>query len=380
MTASLVVMVLGGYGIFGQRICRKLANEPAIKIVVAGRTIGKAQVLCDELRSDYPGVNVEPMSVNVPESLAAAITETSTELIIHTCGPFQGQDYAVPEICIANGVDYIDIADGRDYVGDICALDDQAVAAGVSIISGASSVPGLSSTVINALSRDMQTIDDIDFGISPGNQTPRGRAVMSAILSYVGKPISVWQQGRWQTVYGWQSLKRRKFAMAGLDTLGYRWLSICDVPDHPLFATHYPTAQNIVFRAGLQLSLLHVGLWLLSWLPRFGVVNNLARWTPLFEWGAERVKSWGSTLGGMYVDVSGRDHHGNAISRHWMIIADSGHGPYIPCLPAVALARRRARGEALPIGAFPCLGLFSLDDFAAELDGLDIQFASSSSR
>jgi saccharopine dehydrogenase-like NADP-dependent oxidoreductase len=36
--------------------------------------------------------------------------------VIHTAGPFQGQDYAVARSAIAAGANYIDLADGRDLL------------------------------------------------------------------------------------------------------------------------------------------------------------------------------------------------------------------------------------------------------------------------
>ena len=55
-----------------------------------------------------------------------------------------------------------------------------------------------------------------------------------------------------------------------------------------------------------------------------------------------------------------------------MIIARSGHGPYIPCMPAILLARGLARGEVRQRGASPCVDLIDLDTYLDALEGLDI--------
>jgi hypothetical protein len=55
-----------------------------------------------------------------------------------------------------------------------------------------------------------------------------------------------------------------------------------------------------------------------------------------------------------------------------MIIARSGHGPYIPCMPAILLARRLAKGEVRQRGASPCVDLIDLDAYLTALEGLDI--------
>ena len=54
------------------------------------------------------------------------------------------------------------------------------------------------------------------------------------------------------------------------------------------------------------------------------------------------------------------------------MIARQGHGPHIPCLPAVLLAKRIASGNPPASGARPCLDLIDLDDYLSGLSGLDV--------
>jgi hypothetical protein len=54
------------------------------------------------------------------------------------------------------------------------------------------------------------------------------------------------------------------------------------------------------------------------------------------------------------------------------MVARQGHGPHIPCLPAVLLTKRIAAGWAPAAGARPCLDLISLDDYLEALAGLDV--------
>jgi hypothetical protein len=54
----------------------------------------------------------------------------------------------------------------------------------------------------------------------------------------------------------------------------------------------------------------------------------------------------GTALGGMVVRVEGIDAQGAAARRAWHIAADDNHGPEIPCMAAILLARRLARGDA----------------------------------
>ena len=75
-------------------------------------------------------------------------TNLSEHLVINTCGPFQNTNYHIAKQCIVHGIYYIDLADGRDFVSGISTLNESANAAGIAVISGASSGPSLSSAVI----------------------------------------------------------------------------------------------------------------------------------------------------------------------------------------------------------------------------------------
>jgi len=67
------------------------------------------------------------------------------------------------------------------------------------------------------------------------------------------------------------------------------------------------------------------------------------------------------------IDTAGADR----TRRHW-IIARQAHGPNIPCIPVILIARRLARGRAIETGARPCLDLISLDEYVASFEGLDV--------
>jgi hypothetical protein len=85
-----------------------------------------------------------------------------------------------------------------------------------------------------------------------------------------------------------------------------------------------------------------------------------------------RLRFLGSDCGGMYVRLSGPDRRGAERTLDWTLVAGSGHGPYVPSIASVVLARQLAAGKGPSAGARPCFGEFALADFAAEVADLDI--------
>ncbi len=372
MADRFPILVLGGTGVFGSRICRRLARDPELRVFVGGRQAAKAECLVAEVQRDLPKADVRVSIVNLPGDLAKALEETRARLVIHTCGPYQGQDYQAPQICIEKGVHYLDLADDRAYVAGFASLDREARKRGVLAVSGASVIPAVSFAVIESLKVGMARLGEVSIGISPGIRSPRGLAVVRAILSYTGKPIPRWQDGAWRQVHGWQDMRRHSLATSRMCGLGRRWFAACDVPDNVLFPAAYPDLKTAAFRAGLELPLLHWSLWLLSWPVRWGLISSLRPYAAVFRRVAIFCGVFGTDRGGMYVDLMGEDEDGRPLRRSWSLVAEAGDGPWVPCMPAVILARKLARDEISARGAMPCLGLVTLNDFIAEIADLRI--------
>lgn len=356
------ILVVGGYGNFGARISRRIAAWRDVELIVAGRDGAGAARFAAALSSPARCCGIA-LDLDASD-FANALAEHAPDLVIHTAGPFQGQDYRVARAALSCGAHYVDLADGRDFVaGFATALDAAARAADRLAVTGASSVPGLSAAVLDALRPGFAQIDAIEIGISPGNRTERGRATVRAILGYVGRPFRVWRGGAWQETRGWSTLRRVRYP----EPVGVRWLSDCEVPDHDLFPVRYDIRDRLDFHAGLELRSLHLGLWLGAWMRRAGLVRDWSRHDrPMFAI-AERLKHLGNDTGAMHVDVVGIDHDGRCLQRHWTLVARDGSGPEIPCTAAVLIADRLRRGQLAQRGARPCLDLFTLDDFMAEL-------------
>jgi saccharopine dehydrogenase-like NADP-dependent oxidoreductase len=359
------VLLIGATGVFGARIAARLAHDARFELTVAGRTQASLERLRDELGD--PSVRTQALDVE-GSGFGELLRSLESALVIHAAGPFQTQDYRVAKACLACGSDYVDLADGREFVAGIHVLDDEARAKGCLLVSGASTVPALSSAVVDHLRIGMIALTSIDHAISPGNRTPRGDATVAAILGYCGRRMPVWRDGEWQAGHGWLSTRRMRFPS------GPRWVGLCDVPDLALFPQRYAGVERVTFRAGLELRRLHAGTWLLAWLVRLGVIRHLAQHARQLR----RISEWflraGTDEGGMVVNLRGLDAAGKPMRMRWSLHAAAGHGPFVPAMPAVVLARKKADGLLDVRGAMPCMGLFDLDEAMAALAGYDIRF------
>jgi saccharopine dehydrogenase-like NADP-dependent oxidoreductase len=352
------IVVLGGYGNFGGRICHSLAFEKSIWLGVAGRNTARAGELVRSLGA--PAAVCEPLSMDHDaRDFSSALAALRPDLVIHTSGPFQGQSYHVAVAAIEAGAHYIDLADGRAFVAGICSLDDAARKRGVLVTSGASTLPAVSSAVIDHLAGGFERIEQVETGIAPGHAVSRGKATLESVLSYCGRPFAEWRHGRWRRVFGWQGLRRVHYA-----DLGWRWGARCDVPDLELLPARYPTLDSVRFDASLELGVEHFGLWVMAWLVRIKLLRDPAAVATALLGIARWLDRFGSDIGGMRVRVAGRRTDGAPGESTWQLTARDGDGPVIPCIPAVVLARKLARGESIEPGARPCQGMMTLAEFS----------------
>jgi hypothetical protein len=359
------VLILGGYGNFGSRIAAALVKDD-ISIIIAGRELQKAEDLRKKLKKNAVSHNITVAAFDAHQTLDQQLKRLKPTVVINTIGPFQTADYSIAKTCIQHHVHYIDLADARDFVTGITGLDTLAKKNNVLVVSGASTVPGLSSAVLDHYKNHFTTIDSLRYGISPGQKSPRGLATTQSILTYLGKPLKPWGHQK-QKRFGWQDLYRQYYP-----ELGYRWMANCDIPDLDLFLERYGF-NTIQFSAGMESRALHFGMWMLSYLVRIGFALNLSKHAALLLSLSHLFDALGTTNGGMHMLIKGKNQEGKPLDMQWFILAKDNDGPQIPCVPAIILSQKIIQGTLDIQGAMPCMGMITLEEYMKALEGFSIQ-------
>jgi hypothetical protein len=148
--------------------------------------------------------------------------------------------------------------------------------------------------------------------------------------------------------------------------IGDRLAAACDVPDLALFPARFVAVQEVTFHAALEFRVQHLALWGLAALRWIGLPFPVSRWAVALNRFAGLFDSAAGNKGGMRVSVVGGRSNGERVRRTWQLTAPAVDSPEIPCMPAILLARRFARGELPESGAFPCMEFLTLSEFAPE--------------
>lgn len=358
----LRVLVLGGYGNFGKIIVSRLLQIEGIEVIIAGRNLQKAEALAVKLGAESVKIDANQ------HDLANELIRLKTDVLISTAGPFQGQDYTVAKAAMAASCHYIDLADARKFVCGITELDDEAKEKNLFVCAGASSVPGLSSAVVDAFLPEFQALESIDHGISSSEKTP-GVSTLEAVLHYCGRPIKIWRNHQWQNVYGWQNLRSYRFRKA----IERRFIGNCEVPDLTLFPLRYFGVSHVSFSAGVGLKTTQFGTWIFSWLVRVGLIRQPQKFSKILHKGAVLMEPLGNGLSGMFVRMQGLGQDQQPLEVLWELVAFDNEGPNIPCIAAIALIRKLKAGTLHVRGAMSSIGLVTLNEYLFELKEFPIE-------
>ncbi|TGQ74543.1 SDR family NAD(P)-dependent oxidoreductase [Mesorhizobium sp. M00.F.Ca.ET.186.01.1.1] len=357
------LLIVGGYGIFGGRIIQLLENEPRLTILVAGRSLAKAEAWCRS--HGNVAATLVPALFDRDGDLAAQLVSLTPDTVVDASGPFQAYGegrYRLIEACIAGRVNYLDLADGSDFVAGVSSFDAAARQAGVCVLSGVSSFPVLTAAVVRRLTSDMARVDSIKGGIAPSPYAGVGENVIRAIAGYAGQPVELKRDGRKARGYPLTEQMRYTIAPPGRVPVNNTLFSLVDVPDLRALADLWPQARTIWMGAGPVPQILHRALIGLARLVRVGVIRSLSPLAPLMHWATNRLR-WGEHRGGMFVEVEGMDNAGIPIRRSWHLLAEGDDGPLIPAMAVEALVRKALDSKPPAPGARAAVNDLEIEDY-----------------
>jgi len=347
------ILVVGGTGGFGSTICRLLADDGHEVTAASRRSKG----------DDFPK-RMDHMTIGRKDVQVSHLADF--DLVVDASGPFQGLGQHLMETAIAAGIHYVDIADDRRFVDAASLLDPKARAAGVCVVSGASSIPALSSAAALDLTRDMDAVRRIDVSISAGADAVFGPAVLHAMLAGAGRPVR-WRDGSSPAA---MSSPRTVAVLDPTDgSRVERGVLVCDSPDLTTMPSLLPGRPEIRFRAGSELSLHNRAMRIVSWCVRRRLVGSGAAFSALASTARRLTASRASGRSFMLIEAIG-DVAGAHQRRTWSILATNGLGPTIPCLAVPAMVAAIDEGR-IGTGACSASGLLTTSEILSRLPDRD---------
>lgn len=361
------VLIVGGYGTFGGRLARLLAEDGRCTLFIGGRDAAAAARFCERQTGPFRMVPVL-IDRHEPEDVLRRLRPA---IVVDASGPFQAygeNPLRLVRACLEAGAHYLDLADSAGFPAAVAALDPLAKRTARFALSGMSSFPALSAAAVRHLARGLGRPVNIAAGVSPSPFAGVGLSVIRAVASYAGQPVVLWKDGRWQEAPGLIDGRRLIISVPGEVPLGPFRFSLVAVPDPLLFPADWPALKRVWTGAAPRPVLLHRLLWIAAWMVRLRLLASLAPFARLMD-RTVNLLSWGDPRGGMTVSVT--DARGT--ERSWHLLAPGDSGPFVPAMAAAAVIRRCLAGSPPAPGARPGHRDVDLADFAPLFEALNIR-------
>jgi saccharopine dehydrogenase (NAD+, L-lysine forming) len=197
------ILIVGGYGVVGQRIAVDLAADEPNRIVVAGRNIERAAHFAAALGR---GVRGRLIDVDDPASIDAALKGVG---LVVSC--IDQREPHLLRAAIAHGLAYTDITPHLMQRRPTEAMKSDAVNSGARILLGAGLAPGISSIFARLGADRVGDVVRVESNVLLSVGDVFGPASRSYIMDEIALPYTIQVNGRQQSARAFRSVARITF-------------------------------------------------------------------------------------------------------------------------------------------------------------------------
>jgi len=207
------ITVFGATGFTGGLICQALRGL-GLPFAVAGRNRKRLETLAGAVGA----MDVAVADATRPRTLDA-LFEGGTAVLINCAGPFLRYGMPVAEAAVRAGVHYLDTTGEQPFIKAVAdGLEDMAVAAGVTVVSGMAFEYAVGDWAAELAARrcGMREIEHLAVGYAmSGEGVTRGTAL--SVYEMAGRPAWGWEDGRWVRRFAFSARRRMTFPFGERD-------------------------------------------------------------------------------------------------------------------------------------------------------------------
>ncbi|HET8994197.1 saccharopine dehydrogenase family protein [Rhodococcus sp. SJ-2] len=201
-------LVILSAGSIASSVARILAPSGSYdELVIADLDLDKASAVADEL-----GAKAEQFDAADPASIREVIT--GADVVFNAVGPFYRFGMPIIRAAVACGVDYIDVCDEFDVAEQLVAatdLDEEAKAAGVSVIFGMGYAPGITSLIGRWAVESLDSAHSVDVAMAIPYMVDMGMTINEHMLHSMSGDVVQYIDGAMKRVPAWGEPKPFSF-------------------------------------------------------------------------------------------------------------------------------------------------------------------------
>jgi saccharopine dehydrogenase-like NADP-dependent oxidoreductase len=230
------VLILGGRGRIGSSVALDLLTHTQAEITITGRS-----PVVDKAVSLPLAEKVQFLVLDLAEVDKLQTAIANSDLVIHCAGPFHYRDTNVLQICIEQGVNYIDVSDHRSYTIKALSYHEQAAAAGVTAIINAGIFPGISNSMVRQCVEQFDQAESIHLSYLVSGSGGAGVTVMRTTFLGLQHPFAAWIDGKWQSVKPYTDREIINFPLP----YGHRGVYWFDMPETFTLPHSFPSVKAV---------------------------------------------------------------------------------------------------------------------------------------
>ncbi|WP_315788540.1 saccharopine dehydrogenase family protein [Fischerella sp. JS2] len=230
------VLILGGRGRIGGSVAQDLLTHTQAEIIITGRTPAQMQ--------DNTSLQYMVLDLAEVEKLRQAIA--SVNVVVHCAGPFHYRDANVLQICIEQGVNYVDVSDHRSFTSKALQYHETAIAAGVTAVINTGIFPGISNSMVRHDIEQFDLPEKIHLSYLVSGSGGAGITVMRTTFLGLQNPFAAWINGRWQTVKPYSEREVIEFP-SPYKRSGVYWF---DMPETFTLPHAFPSVKTVITKFG----------------------------------------------------------------------------------------------------------------------------------
>jgi saccharopine dehydrogenase (NAD+, L-lysine-forming) len=198
------ILILGGYGYTGKLLAKYLLAQTDAQIVIAGRSLVKAQNFVAELAD--PRASALKVDASVAATLQPALQDVDLCLV---AAPTTRHAETVIYACLAAGADYLDVQLSASKWKALQAAEPQIRKAGRCFVTEAGFHPGLPSVMIRYAAKKLDKIESaVTAGyLNMGHGLPYTEAVDELMELFLNYEAQVFKNGAWTKPSEWSMTK-----------------------------------------------------------------------------------------------------------------------------------------------------------------------------
>ncbi len=230
------VLILGGRGRIGSSVAQDIAKYTQAEITVTGRKAPQKQ--------HQTSFKCIALDLEETEKLREAISNSN--IVVHCAGPFHYRDTTVLQICIEQGVNYVDVSDHRSYTNKVLTLHEQAAEKGVTAVINTGIFPGISNSMVRECVEEFDRPEKIHLSYVVASSGGAGVTVMRTTFLGLQNPFEAWINGKWETVKPYTERETVDFPKP-YGQNGVYWF---DMPETFTLPKAFPTVKSVITKFG----------------------------------------------------------------------------------------------------------------------------------